>query len=357
MTRLLPINGVLALAALSLLSLGCEKSKPTKRETSRDTTQTDAKTPAEQGARFQPPMARYPRPLQLRRDLEQQQPIGELSVLGADGEALTRDLLAATYALCRDGWVFQGIYPGTKGLAVTDPVVVLEPSPSEGAPQTYVNPHNPNLLTRYTFEVPVRDRMRGTLTLEEKDAKRVQLSAKFDGEASVPVPARGLGTLGCFTTGHYKLTGKDALEISGPVTAKLDYHDAFKIHAELSQDHAVTIWLHLPPADFRVGQVFDAELSEILAKPKDFAARAFLDTRASKNGVLEWEQTPIEQGRLTVELEGADPREAVAKIKITGLSIPSSWAGPGAGESYDLALSTRFVTDRAGLLIPLAPKL
>jgi hypothetical protein len=345
-------------AAIACLALGCQKSKSKKTSTtpSDDATQTSTAPASTQGL-FQPPVARYPRPLQLRRDLETRQPVGELSMPGADGKSLTRDLLAATYALCRDGWVFQGIYKGDKGLAVTDPVVVLEPRPKDGSPQTYVNPHNANLETRYTFKVPPRERMRGELTMKEKDAGLVRLSAKFDGDSAVPVPARGLGTLGCFTTGHYTIKGKDALEVMGPVTSKLDYHDAYKIHAELSQDHAITIWLHLPPADFRVGQVFDEELSEVLAKPKDFAARAFLDTRKSKDGLLEWEQKPIEQGRLTVELEGADSRDAVAKVKITGLAIPSSWGGPGAGESHDLVLRTRFVTDRAGLLIPIAPKL
>ena len=352
------------LAASVLCASACkdrEKAKNTSPDRADAATSTSATAP-EQGSGIQPPVARYPRPLQLRRGLERVEPIGEVSLGGAtDAAKESRELLAAGYVLCRDGWVFQGVYKGDKGHVATDPVVVLEAFPTQGKPHTYTNPYNTNLTTSYTFKVPPGDRLRGNIEVTEKGKEHARFIAKFDGPNSGLVASRGLGTLGCFTTGHYRITRDASFQVEGPVTAKRDAHDAYKIHTEISDKHAITIWLHLPPNAFRLGKVVDANLADILAKPKDFSARVFLDTRTDKGdgGLLMWEQTPIEQGHLSVELDNASPRSAAAKIKITGLTVSKEWKGlgEGGGESYDLELTTRFVIDRAGLLIPVAPKL
>ena len=349
------------LLLMSTLALGCQKKEGASAPASSAPPATSGALAA-QASPLTPPAPRLATPLALKSLGTPS--AGTLTLQTPQGPR-THDVRAVALQPCRSGWIFQAFYLNEhQKPAVTQPAVFMERELVTGERISVPHPSNHDLTTTYEIAQYDEHHVRGTLSFATASGEP-RLTATFDAPNISPAPAQGLGTWGCFTTGSYELTRESGERALGPITARRDVHDSYKLHLELSPTHSFSVWVHLPVRALRVGEVVDVELEDVLTTPRDHRARAFFEVR-SRQGLLPaqqgtaptlWTRTPAPRGRLQVELLSVDERDMGAMITLTGLVVPGDWEGPLAGERVDIRGIARFVTDRRGMIVPIAPRL
>lgn len=256
---------------------------------------------------------------------------------------------------CRKGWALQGSYTTPSGKRAVTPAFFIGRA-ALGTTST-TEPHTPlpGHVLRYKFTHNSPRRLAGEVEALGATGDVVQ-TLEFDAPPSTLSANKQAGAFGCFHTGAFRLTKGQHIDTRGPVTALEDFNHALKFHAELSPDHSLTVWLHLPPSKDQPGELVKADLAKVRADPNTYPVRAFFATRPknSEGDTFDWERAPIEVGQLRIHKE-ADTGQDFFRVELEGVQLPGHWDIGLAGEQIDRLIMTARPIPRSSPLIPPSP--
>jgi hypothetical protein len=233
--------------------------------------------------------------------------------------------------------------------------------PAQGPPEvrTFIV-HAPTSRAEATRRMTITAGTREhTATLAIKDAIT---SLSFDGATlrfgkthDWLLPDEQLGKAGCFHTGTFALTTPP---LTGPMTGVHNHTtESYSFHAELTEEHAISVIVFLPDLRFATERPMSADLAEVFKNPRDAVVRVFFEQRTMRQdtqGVehYTWTQLPAEDGTLSVTFSGELQRSS-AHIKLANMTPPKAWTYPIAqGATLGLTAHTSIITDPRGKLIP-----
>jgi hypothetical protein len=194
--------------------------------------------------------------------------------------------------------------------------------------------------------------------LDTANDDTVVLEMTIDGRPTALVRAPGLGPMGCFDTGFWKLKNGDE-QVFGPVSAVYDPANLHYVGARLTPTTSLVFLFTLRDGERGQGDLITTTAEKIREKPDTFPIRMYLERRVNESGVADATgpltkriEAPLESGKLYASFPTGEVGGPM-RIQLEDAKLPE-WDGPLSGATIDLfRAETLFVTDTHGEDVPL----
>ncbi len=278
--------------------------------------------------------------------LRSKTPAGEMHQRGIENAV---PLQAVGLNLCQTGWVLQGFFRDRDGRLQATPPLPL-PRLVAGERFEHRDPAVEGQSIVTEFSQASLENLTGTLKVLDDDVEVPSLRLDIDTRPVGIAAGKGLGALGCFTTGEWSLN-VGSTDARGPAAAVWDNKLTFWLGARLDESHSVDVWLTIPPQHRQPGRVVRGDLGRVLAEPKKYPFRVVFSEGIGEGKT----EVPATSGKFSASFTRANP-EGPIRVEIENLEFPP-WDGPLAGTTVDqFRIETLVVTDIEGSRVPIPGK-